>query len=73
MFVYVHELCEQRRREPQDDIMSALLQAELEGDKLTDLELNAFFLFLSSAGNETTRNAAAHGLHAFLGNPKEWD
>jgi cholest-4-en-3-one 26-monooxygenase len=73
MFLYVHELCEQRRREPQDDIMSALLQAELDGDKLTDLELNAFFLFLSSAGNETTRNAAAHGLHAFLGNPKEYD
>jgi cytochrome P450 len=35
MFVYVHELCEQRRREPRDDIMSALLQAELEGDKLS--------------------------------------
>ena len=73
MFVYVHELCEQRRREPRDDIMSELLRAELEGDKLTDLELNAFFLFLSSAGNETTRNAAAHGLHAFLENPQEYD
>jgi cholest-4-en-3-one 26-monooxygenase len=73
MFVYVHELCEQRRREPRDDIMSALLQAELEGDKLTDLELNAFFLFLSSAGNETTRNAAAHGLNAFLENPQQYD
>ena len=73
MFVYVHELCEQRRREPRDDIMSALLQAELEGDKLTDLELNAFFLFLSSAGNETTRNAAAHGLDAFLENPQQYD
>jgi cholest-4-en-3-one 26-monooxygenase len=73
MFVYVHELCEQRRREPQDDIMSELLQAELEGDKLTDLELNAFFLFLSSAGNETTRTAAAHGLNAFLENPQEYD
>ena len=53
--------------------MSELLRAELEGDKLTALELNAFFLFLSSAGNETTRNAATHGLHAFLGNPKEYD
>ncbi len=73
MFVYVHELCEQRRREPRDDIMSELLQAELEGDKLTAPELNAFFLFLSSAGNETTRNAAAHGLHAFLENPQEYD
>ena len=73
MYVYVEELSEQRRRDPRDDIMSALLQAELEGDKLTALELNAFFLFLSSAGNETTRNAAAHGLNAFLEHPQEYD
>jgi cholest-4-en-3-one 26-monooxygenase len=73
MFEYVQELSEQRRREPRDDIMSELLQAELDGDKLSALELNAFFLFLSSAGNETTRNAAAHGLNAFLDNPGEYD
>lgn len=73
MFAYVQELSEQRRREPRDDIMSELLQAEVDGDKLTALELNAFFLFLSSAGNETTRNAAAHGLSAFLDNPQEYD
>jgi cholest-4-en-3-one 26-monooxygenase len=73
MFTYVRELCERRRSEPRDDIMTALLQAEVEGDKLTDLELNAFFLFLSAAGNETTRNAATHGLHAFLENPDEYD
>jgi cholest-4-en-3-one 26-monooxygenase len=73
MFMYVNELSEQRRSAPRDDIMSELLQAELDGDKLTALELNAFFLFLSSAGNETTRNAAAHGLQAFLENPKEYD
>jgi cholest-4-en-3-one 26-monooxygenase len=73
MFTYVRELCERRRNEPRDDIMTALLQAEVEGDKLTDLELNAFFLFLSAAGNETTRNAATHGLCAFLDAPQEWD
>jgi cholest-4-en-3-one 26-monooxygenase len=73
MFTYVRELCERRRHEPRDDIMTALLQAEVEGDKLTDLELNAFFLFLSAAGNETTRNAATHGLQAFLENPAEYD
>jgi cholest-4-en-3-one 26-monooxygenase len=73
MFLYVQELSEKRRSEPEDDIMSELLQAELDGDKLTALELNAFFLFLSSAGNETTRNAAAHGLNAFLDNPDEYD
>jgi cholest-4-en-3-one 26-monooxygenase len=73
MFTYVSELCEQRRREPQDDIMTELLQAEVDGDQLTEFELNAFFMFLSAAGNETTRNAAAHGVQAFLENPAEYD
>ena len=53
--------------------MSELLRAELDGHALTDPELSAFFMFLSSAGNETTRNAAAHGLHAFLEDPQQWD
>jgi cholest-4-en-3-one 26-monooxygenase len=73
MFTYVQELCEQRRREPRADIMSELLQAELDGHGLSDPELAAFFLFLSAAGNETTRNAATHGLSAFLADPQEWD
>jgi cholest-4-en-3-one 26-monooxygenase len=73
MFVYVQELCAQRRDEPRDDIMSELLRAELDGQKLTEAELTMFFMFLSVAGNETTRNAAAHGLHAFLEDPQQWD
>jgi cholest-4-en-3-one 26-monooxygenase len=73
MFSYVSELCQQRRSEPRDDIMTELLQAEIDGDKLTEFELHAFFMFLSAAGNETTRNAAAHGVHAFLENPGEYD
>jgi methyl-branched lipid omega-hydroxylase len=64
MFLYVRELCEQRRKEPRDDIMSELLRAQLEGHKLTDPELAAFFMFLSAAGNETTRSVASHGLRA---------
>jgi cholest-4-en-3-one 26-monooxygenase len=47
-------LCEERRKEPRDDIMSELLRAELYGQKLTEFELAAFFMFLSAAGNETT-------------------
>jgi cholest-4-en-3-one 26-monooxygenase len=73
MFLYVQQLCEQRRKEPRDDIMSALLQADLGGRKLSDAELSAFFMFLSVAGNETTRNAATQGLSAFLDDPNEWD
>ena len=73
MFTYVQELCEQRRSAPGDDLMSQLLELELDGDKLTDFELDAFFMFLSAAGNETTRNAATHGLMAFLDSPDQWD
>jgi cholest-4-en-3-one 26-monooxygenase len=73
MFGYVQDLCEQRRQDPRDDIMSELIQAELEGNKLSDSELAAFFMFLTAAGNETTRNAATHGLCAFLDDPEEWD
>jgi cytochrome P450 len=73
MFTYVQNLCEQRRAAPGDDVMSQLLDVELDGDKLTDFELDAFFMFLSVAGNETTRNAATHGLMGFLEFPEQWD
>ena len=73
MFTYVQNLCEQRRAAPGDDVMSQLLGVELDGDKLTDFELDAFFMFLSVAGNETTRNAATHGLMGFLEFPEQWD
>lgn len=73
MFTYVMNLCERRRQEPGDDVMSQLLEVELDGDKLNDFELDAFFMFLSAAGNETTRNAATHGLMGFLEFPEQWD
>lgn len=50
------ELAEQRREEPTDDLMSKLVQAEVDGRSLTDEELGAFFVLLSVAGNDTTRN-----------------
>ena len=50
------ELAEQRRKHPQSDLMSLLVQAEIDGRKLTDDELGAFFVLLSVAGNDTTRN-----------------
>jgi cholest-4-en-3-one 26-monooxygenase len=73
MFAYVQDLCAQRRKQPGDDLMSQLLDVEMDGDKLTDFELNAFFMFLSAAGNETTRNAATYGLMGFLEFPEQWD
>jgi len=73
MFAYAGELAAQRKQEPRDDIMTALLNAELDGDKLTEMEFNLFFLLLAVAGNETTRNAISHGMNAFLDNPEQWE
>ncbi len=50
------ELAEQRRAHPTSDLMSSLVQAEVDGRRLTDEELGAFFVLLSVAGNDTTRN-----------------
>ena len=58
----VQELGEERRKNPTDDLTSALVNAEVEGERLTDQELGSFFVLLVVAGNETTRNAISHGL-----------
>ena len=72
MFSYAGQLAEERRREPRDDIMTSLLHAEIDGDQLNDMEFNLFFMLLSVAGNETTRNAISHGMKAFLDHPEEY-
>jgi cholest-4-en-3-one 26-monooxygenase len=73
MFMYAQDLATQRRAEPREDIVSTLLAAEIDGDELTDMDFNLFFMLLSVAGNETTRNAIAHGMNAFLEHPDQWD
>ena len=73
MFMYAQQLADTRRQEPRDDIITALLSAEVDGESLSDMDFNLFFLLLSVAGNETTRNAIAHGMNAFLENPEQWD
>ncbi len=73
MFMYAQQLAEKRRAAPADDIISALLSAEVDGESLSDMDFNLFFLLLSVAGNETTRNAISHGMNAFLENPDQWD
>ncbi|HEY2224950.1 cytochrome P450 [Actinomycetospora sp.] len=54
------EAADDRRNNPRDDLMTNLVQAEVDGDKLTDEEIGAFFVLLSVAGNDTTRNTIAH-------------
>ena len=73
MFLYAQQLAETRRAVPADDIVTALLSAEVDGESLSDMDFNLFFLLLSVAGNETTRNAIAHGMNAFLEHPDQWD
>ncbi|MCV7226455.1 cytochrome P450 [Mycolicibacterium komossense] len=58
------ELAELRRSQPTSDLMSQLVQAEVDGRKLTDEELGAFFVLLSVAGNDTTRNTITLTTHA---------
>jgi cholest-4-en-3-one 26-monooxygenase len=73
MFMYAQALAEARRAEPQEDIVTTLLNAEVDGDTLSEMDFNLFFMLLSVAGNETTRNAIAHGMNAFLEHPDQWD
>jgi cholest-4-en-3-one 26-monooxygenase len=73
LYLYAAQLREEKREEPDGAIASKLLEAEVEGHQLTDLEFDMFFLLLSVAGNETTRNATAHGMRALLKNPDQFD
>jgi cholest-4-en-3-one 26-monooxygenase len=72
MFLYAQQLAASRKAEPRDDIISKLLSADVDGDELTEMDFNLFFLLLAVAGNETTRNAIAHGMNAFLENPDQY-
>jgi cytochrome P450 len=69
------ELAEARLKEPTDDLMSALVHAEVDGERLATYELGSFFILLLVAGNETTRNAISWGLKALTEYPeqrKDW-
>jgi cholest-4-en-3-one 26-monooxygenase len=72
MFMYANELAQQRRTTPRDDIVTALLTAEVDGDTLSEMDFNLFFLLLAVAGNETTRNSISHGVKAFCENPDQY-
>lgn len=71
--VYFKGLIEQRRRDPQDDLVSELIGGEIEGTPLTEMQLVSYCELLVEAGNETTRNAISGGLLAFSEEPSEWE
>jgi cytochrome P450 len=65
------ELAEERRAHPQEDLMSQLVQAEVDGHRLTDEDLGAFFVLLSIAGNDTTRNTMTLATMALQDHPDQ--
>jgi cytochrome P450 len=68
---YAVELGRQRLERPADDVTTALMQAEVDGERLTTKEFANFFILLLSAGNETTRNAITHGLRLLTAHPDQ--
>ncbi|MFZ9158035.1 MAG: cytochrome P450 [Ilumatobacteraceae bacterium] len=62
MFMYAQALGESRVGNPQDDVTSAMMNAVVDGERLTPQEFGSFFILLVVAGNETTRNAISHGM-----------
>jgi cholest-4-en-3-one 26-monooxygenase len=66
LFAYCHALTEQKKADPAEDLMSVLTRVEVDGERLSELEIDLFFLLLAVAGNETTRNLMAHGMLALL-------
>ena len=71
MFTYAQNLGEERRANPTDDITSVMMAAEVDGERLTAQEFGSFFILLVVAGNETTRNAIAHGMKALTDHPEQ--
>ena len=67
----MNELATERRQRPKEDLTSQLLNAEIDGETLTDQEIASFFVLLVAAGNETTRNAISHGMKALCDHPDQ--
>jgi cholest-4-en-3-one 26-monooxygenase len=73
LYAYASKLYAEKRIDPHEDLMSVLTGVELEGEHLSDLELELFFLLLTVAGNETTRNLISGAMVAFFENPDQWE
>ena len=72
LYAYAADLYAKKRANPHEDLMSVLTGVEVEGEKLSDFELELFFLLLTVAGNETTRNLMSGAMAAFFDHPDQW-
>jgi cytochrome P450 len=68
------EIAEARRRKPEEDLMTNIVQAEVDGHRLTNDQIGAFMILLSSAGNDTTKQTTSHAMLALARNPdqRQW-
>src|SRR5690242_2069085 len=73
LITYAMKMAEERSKNPTEDIVTKLIQADIEGEKLSDDEFGFFVVMLAVAGNETTRNSITHGMIAFSQNPDQWE
>jgi cholest-4-en-3-one 26-monooxygenase len=70
---YAMAMAADRLANPREDLVTQLVQADKDGRGLTEDEFGFFVIALTVAGNETTRNAMAHGMNAFLDHPEQWE
>ena len=70
---YYQDMVDQRRRRPSDDLTSALIEAEVDGDRLTDEDVIAFLFLMVVAGNETTTKLLGHALFHLTRHPEQLD
>lgn len=73
MIGYFAAMAEDRRANPRDDIVTKLVNADIDGEALSSDEFGFFVILLAVAGNETTRNAITHGMLAFFDHPEQWE
>ncbi len=71
LFTYFMQLAERKRRQPGDDLMTTLVQAQLHGEPLNAVDLLSYAFILILGGNETTRNATSGGLLALIEHPEQ--
>jgi cytochrome P450 len=70
MWLYSNELAESKRAAPDDTLMSTYVHSEVDGEKISTVEINHFFVLLAVAGNETTRNATSHFVRVMSEHPE---
>src|SRR6185312_1224702 len=70
---YAMQLAARKVEDPGDDIVTALIQADTDGQRLSEAEFGMFVVTLAVAGNETTRNSITQGMMAFTDYPDQWE